>query len=206
MKRFVLLTLSLLAFILPISAKNDPKAGEVLDKVSSSIAKSNGIEAGYTLLSNQGNASGTILLKGQKFRMDGGGITTWFDGKTQWTYIKANEEVNVSVPTKQELQNINPYAFLYMYKKGFAYKMGPTTKVGKQKVYEIVLNSTGKSAQVQITLLIDQATYQPLQIKMIEGNIHSVININSFKKKKLADSTFAFKKSYAPKAEIIDLR
>lgn len=37
-----------------------------------------------------------------------------------------NDEVNVSNPTQEELQQINPYTFLYMYQKGFSYKLGAT--------------------------------------------------------------------------------
>ena len=38
-------------------------------------------------------------LSGQKFVVNMGGTITWFDGKTMWSYVKKNEEVNVTTPT-----------------------------------------------------------------------------------------------------------
>ena len=62
------------------------------------------------------------MLKGNKFCLESGGIKTWFDGKTQWSYVEQNEEVNVSSPTPEEIQSVNPYALLTAYKKGFNYR------------------------------------------------------------------------------------
>ena len=67
----------------------------------------------------EGSESGTIQLKGEKFVLKASEVITWFDGKTQWSYVVRNDEVNVSNPTQEELQQINPYTFLYMYQKDF---------------------------------------------------------------------------------------
>ena len=63
------------------------------------------------------------MLKGNRFYLNSGGIQSWFDGTTQWSYLESSEEVNVSNPTPEELQTINPYALLSIYKSGYNYKV-----------------------------------------------------------------------------------
>ena len=43
-----------------------------------------------------GTGNGTLLLKGNRFYLNSGGIQSWFDGTTQWSYLESSEEVNVS--------------------------------------------------------------------------------------------------------------
>lgn len=63
-------------------------------------------------------------LEGDKFTFRGDGVTTWFDGHTQWSYLSSADEVNVSEPTPEELQSINPYALLSLYEQGYKLKLG----------------------------------------------------------------------------------
>lgn len=72
----------------------------------------------------------------------------WFDGKTQWTYVRQNDEVNVNTPSAADLQAINPYNFIYMYKQGYAATM---TKSGNS--YIVTLKGKGKSiSEMVITI------------------------------------------------------
>ena len=74
------------------------------------------------------------------------------------------EEVNISHPTPEELQGINPYFILVNYQENFesSYK-GMKTHEGKQ-VQEIVLAPKG-NANEQITLWISK-TNHPIYIKV----------------------------------------
>ena len=63
-------------------------------------------------------------------------MITWYNGETQWSYMKANDEVNVSVPTPEEQQSMNPYTFVNLYKEGYHYQLKETTLRGKS-CYEI---------------------------------------------------------------------
>ena len=115
-----ILSLFALVMALPLSAQT---AKQVLDKTASIVAAKSGAKATFSIKSNQMNASGTIAIKGKKFQATTPQATIWFDGKTQWTYLKKNEEVNVANPTESELAAINPYNFIYMYQKGYKYTM-----------------------------------------------------------------------------------
>ena len=72
-------------------------AKSVLDKAAAHITVKEGVKANFRMTGSMGNTSGSILIKGRKFHATTPVATVWFDGKTQWTYMKNNEEVNVSL-------------------------------------------------------------------------------------------------------------
>ena len=106
---------ALLTLLLPycLSAQTD-KAKVVLDKVISTFTEEGGIQIDF-----EGTEKGTIVMKGEKFYLHSGQIQSWYDGKTQWSYVADTEEVNISHPTPEELQGINPYFILVNYQEIF---------------------------------------------------------------------------------------
>lgn len=127
MKRTYLLVLILFLSV-SLSAQKDKQAREILDKTANALQQAGGIRATFG-----GTGNGTLLLKGNRFYLNSGGIQSWFDGTTQWSYAESSEEVNVSNPTPEELQTINPYALLSIYKSGYNYKYtGIKSRNGKQ--------------------------------------------------------------------------
>ena len=193
---------TLLSVLLPycVSAQTD-KAKAVLDKVISTLTKDGGIQIDF-----EGTESGSITMKGEKFYLHSGQVQSWYDGKTQWSYVADTEEVNISHPTPEELQGINPYFILVNYQENFnsSYK-GMKNHEGKQ-VQEVVLIPKG-SANERITLWISKMNY-PIYIK-VENNGKPVneINVKTIQKQEqITDHAFRFNKSLYPNAEIIDLR
>ena len=201
MKRlFTLWMLALLPYC--ISAQTDAKAAEVLDKVLEDLSDSNGIRADF-----EGSETGFLLLKGEKFYLNNGNVQSWYDGKTQWSYVADTEEVNISHPTLEELQGINPYLILMRYKTDFNYTYkGSQTRNGV-KGHEIVLTPK-HSEQSEVIRVFVSKTYHPLAMKMEQnGQTLSEINVTSYKTdQKLEDGMFRFNKSLFPNAEIIDMR
>ena len=135
MKRKLIGLLILMLGLLPAGAQNKNDAKKVLDATAAAFKKQGGIEATFKAdqfdHSNlKGSVSGTMHIQGRQFQLTTPDMITWYNGETQWSYVKANEEVNVSVPTAEEQQNINPYAFLDIYKKGYNYSMKETTLRG----------------------------------------------------------------------------
>ena len=200
MKRlFTLWMLALLPYC--ISAQTDAKAAEVLDKVLEDLSD-NGIRADF-----EGSETGFLLLKGEKFYLNNGNVQSWYDGKTQWSYVADTEEVNISHPTLEELQGINPYLILMRYKTDFNYTYkGSQTRNGV-KGHEIVLTPK-HSKQSEVIRVFISKTYHPLAMKMEQnGQTLSEINVTSYKTdQKLEDGMFRFNKSLFPNAEIIDMR
>lgn len=193
----------LLLLVLYCCATTAQPAKNVLDKTAAVISNKTGASANFTISSKQyGNTSGTIAIKGRKFRTTTQLATVWFDGKTQWTYMRRNNEVNINTPTEGELQAINPYNFINMYRNGFSYTM---KTIGAN--YQIHLKATDKSRQIQeMYVTVSKSAYIPSQIKMRQGAQWSTITISNFKKTNINDSMFRFNAKSYPEAEIIDLR
>ncbi|MEY8687022.1 LolA-like putative outer membrane lipoprotein chaperone [Bacteroides sp. AN502(2024)] len=201
-------------FSLPAMAQQQ-QAKVILDKAAEAFRKAGGVRADFTVkaVTNglvEGAEKGTIQLKGEKFVLKTSDITTWFDGKTQWSYVTKNDEVNVSNPTQEELQQINPYAFLYLYRKGFSPKLGGTKTYRGKAVWEVVLTAGNQKQELeQITLWVTKDTYEPLYILLRQRGrqTRNEITITSYQtNQNYADRVFMFDKRQYPNAEVIDLR
>lgn len=200
-KKIYLLALAL-SLAVSVFAQKDKQAREVLDKTAAALKQAEGVRATFG-----GTAQGTLLLKGERFYLSSGGIQSWFDGKTQWSYLEDSEEVNISNPTPEELQTINPYALLSIYKNGYNYKYaGVKSRNGKQG-YEVILTPEKKQDITAITLFVSK-TYQPIYIKVEQSNKSvNEIMVNSYQTHQpLDNATFTFDKKKFPNAEVIDLR
>lgn len=204
----LLLALWMLCLALPTLAQQ-PDAKDIMERTAEAFRNAGGIKAAFTVRSPQGTSNGAICLKGEKFLLETEGMTTWFDGKTQWTYVESNDEVNISEPTLEELQSINPYALLYMYKQGYKLKLGKLNNDQDKSTYKVVLTSTDRKQDLQcIILYVAKKTLRPLRVSMAQRNGDTVvIIINSYQTgQTYPDSLFVFDKKAYPAAEVIDLR
>lgn len=181
---------------------NAQSAKSVLDKAAASVTVASGVKANFRMTTTTGNTSGTIAIKGKKFYATTPQAKIWFDGKTQWTYLKNNDEVNVSNPTEAQLQAINPYNFINLYKRGYTYTMNTA---GTNYVIHLTSNSTDRKIK-ELFITVNKKNYQPMQVKMLQGKKWTTFDITSIKKENIADSQFRFNSKDFPKAEIIDLR
>ena len=178
-------------------------AKSVLDKTASAISNPNGMTADFKMSGGMGNVSGTIAVKGKKFNATTSLATVWFDGKTMWTYMKKNEEVNVTTPNDAQLQKINPYNFINLYKKGYDITMNQSSTA-----YTVHLTAQAQNSNniQELFITVDKKSYHPTQVKMLQGKKWTTFDISSLKAQKLADSTFTFNSKDFPSAEVIDLR
>ena len=96
-----LLLLAVIFMADSISAQNVNQARTCLDKATAIVANQGGVTARFALSrpGSVGRTSGTISVKGTKFVATTPQMTIWFNGKTQWSYMKSTNEVNISTPT-----------------------------------------------------------------------------------------------------------
>ena len=215
MRKYIFSVLIALLSLPVIAQQQQSQAKSILDKTAEAFRKAGGVKADFTVkvITDgliEGVEHGTIQLKGEKFVLKTTDIVTWFDGKTQWSYVAKNDEVNVSNPTQEELQQINPYTFLYMYQKGFSYKLGTMKTFCGKAIWEVVLTAKDKAQDLErITLYVTKEGYEPLYI-LLQQRAHptrNAITVTGYQTgQKYADTLFTFDRKQYPSAEIIDLR
>ena len=212
MKRSYILVLLLTLF--PFGQVLAQNADQILDKAASTIENAGGVKAIFVLLMSHnsnmhGSIEGEIALERDKFRLTTADAITFFDGKTQWSYLKDSDEVTVTEPTPEELQAINPYEILNLYKKGYEQKIGNVTTYSGKPVYEVILQAqSNKSDIVSLKLFIAKDSYQLLFIQgtMRDGTVNDIAISGYQAVQKFPADYFVFKKKDYPKAELIDLR
>jgi outer membrane lipoprotein-sorting protein len=196
MKRQLLLYTLALVAALPLSAQT-PDARKVMERTTDAVKRNSPLIIEMNI--------GTLQLKGEKFVLKTDDTQTWFDGKTQWTYQAANQEVSVMQPTARELQSINPYAWLSLYKQG--YDLSLTTL---PNAYEVLMQSSDPQQELRmIRLAVNRRNYLPQRINVtLRGGETHLITVKECRtqQKQLADADFVFDAKAYPDAEVIDLR
>ena len=200
MKKNILI-ISLLFLTLTAGAQNAAQARKILDKTASVIGHKGGATAKFQMKGKYGDASGTIAIKGNKFCANTATATVWYDGKTQWTLHKKNDEVNISTPTEAQQQAMNPYKFINIYKTGF-----DMTSKAMGSGWQVHLMAQNQKRTIKELYITVNSSYHPTQVKMRTSKGWSTISISNFKSKKLSDSAFRFNAKAYPNAEVIDLR
>ncbi len=176
---------------------------EVLDRCAAAVSAKDGITASFRMESAQyGNTSGTISLKGRMFQASTPVASMWFDGSTQWTYLQKNNEVSVITPNESQVQSLNPYHFINMYKSGYKATMSTSSSS-----YRVHLNATDAKKKIQeIFITISKGNYYPTEIQLLQGKRWTTFYITDMKVVKLGDDAFRFNSKDFPSAEVIDLR
>ena len=200
MKKLLLLFTCFFA-LLTSNAQDNRIAEKILDKVSVFLSNPEGVRIDFT-----GSENGYLIMKGEKFYLNTQSIQSWYDGKTQWSYLTDNKEVNISSPTKEEIQAISPYHLLKRYKSDYTYIYIGQSKRKRKLVHEI--NLTSKSDIINDIKLIISDDNKPVAILFYRNNkLMSEVNITSLQTdSKIDDKLFRFDKTKYPQVEIIDLR
>lgn len=175
MKNLLFVYICLFGLALPLSAQK-LDAQDILDRTATAFRQAGGIQAGFygsdvceRCFAGDASDPGTDRLKGEKFLLDAGRDETWFDGRTQWSYLTNSDEVNVSEPTPEELQSINPYALLSIYKQGYHMKLGKTDVYGGKSAYEVIITASDRKRNLQCVIIyVTKDTFQPLCISMTQ--------------------------------------
>lgn len=185
---------------------------EILDKAAQRIREAGAAEVKFTATAfngteQQGTTSGVIRIKGQKFKMTTDGLVTWFDGETQWSMMPSSGEVNMTIPTEEEKQAVNPYAFLQLYKQGYRATVKEST-LRNTATYEVHLTATNSGNDLkEIYVDVRKSDHSLLCLRLRQGGDWHRIVLHSIKADKtMDDSEFIFPAQDYPDVEVIDLR
>lgn len=151
---------------------------------------------------------GTLLVKGNKFKLDIAGQIIICDNATIWTYSSEVNEVQINHYNPKE-NSIRIDDLFTMYNKGFLSKIVETKKDGNKEITTVELTPTNKKKNFfKIKLTIDKTNQTILKSIVYDksGTIHTYTITNQVPNLKLEDKTFMFEKSKYPGVEVIDLR
>ncbi len=214
---FNLLTISAFAQIKPApTEQNDPEAKSLLDKIRKKYEGYKTLEAAFTLsIELPGEATdvqkGTIGQAGEKFRLDMAAQTIISDGKTNWVYLKKENEVQINdADTGDESAFITPKELLKRYQKGdFTYAVTEKTTEGGKLLTQIEFKPKDKKSEYsKIRLSLDAKANAIESIKAFakDGSRYTFKITKLSPNKKFDAAHFSFDKAKFPGARVEDLR
>lgn len=204
-------------FFLPLFAqtKSDPAAKAILDAVSAKFKTYATVQAGfsYKVENASGKAlsskTGTILMKGTKYKVNFSGQEIFCDGTTVWSYDKAANEVTINTLDASSGMITPQKLFTDFYDKDFYYLLNGEKKVGSRTVQEIEMTPIDKSKPFhKVYVQIDKTAKNIYSTKVLEnaGNRYSYTVTSLKTNSPMADNLFIFDKKKYPGVEEVDLR
>lgn len=195
--------------------KSDPEAKKVLDAVSAKFKTFKSVKATFTLkIENaagkvQGTKTGTVLMKGLKYRVSITGQDIFCDGSTIWTYDMAAKEVQVATLDNSSGSITPQKLFTNFYDKDFLFLLNEDVK-RNGKTYQVVeLTPLDKTKPFfKVVLEVDKATKVIMSTRVFEKNgnryLYAINNIAT--SSAITDDNFVFNAKKYPGVEVIDLR
>jgi len=192
----------------------DPKAQEILKGVSAKYKSMKSLSASFkfTTLDQKDKSTksetGSLVVKGEKYKLILEGQEVIGDGKTTWTYLKESNEVQINEASKKA-DGISPTTIFTIYEKGFATKYIGEKKEGTKTLQQIELvPDDDKKGYFKIQLFIDKEQKIVNNAKVFNKNgTNFAYAIEQFKMNVDAPETmFTFDKSKYPGVEVVDLR
>ena len=200
-----------------LQAQNtDAKAKAILAEVSKKYRSYNVIKTDFSFILENPQAKiketqqGSLIAKSEanKYKVTMTDQELYSDGKSQWTYLKDNKEVQIT-DVDNNTDGINPAKIFTIYEKGYKYLFTGEKKVGAKTLQTIDLSPLDiKKSIFKIRLTIDKAAKQITNVVIFDksGNRYTYA-IKSFTPNvKVAESVFAFDAKKYPGVEVVDLR
>jgi len=216
------LKLSFLSFFLLISellsaqtVPKDAQAKAILAAVSKQYRSYDMVKAdfSFTLKNQQANISetqnGTLFVKSKlnKYKVSVGNQELISDGKVQWTYLKNDNEVQIS-DINTSADALNPAQIFTIYEKGFKYVYLGETKLNGKVYQNIELAPIATRSFSKIKLRIDKVNKQINNIVVNDknGNVYTYFIKTFTPNVKVPETTFSFDAKKHPGVEVVDLR
>lgn len=216
--------ISSLAFILAVvitataqvpkgMGSSDPDAKKILDAVSAKFKNYKSVQAKFLLKienasgKNIGTKTGTVYMKGTKYRISVTGQEIFCDGTNIWTYDKAAKEVTIN-KIDPSANSITPQKlFTNFYDKDFLYKLNGNVPVNGKPMQEVELTPIDKTkAFHKVLLYIANSFINTTKIFEKTGNRYTYSVSNMTTNGNIPDATFNFDAKQYPGVEVVDLR
>lgn len=203
----------LVGSMLTVFGQADSKAEALLDQVSAKYDAYRTIQADFSLSAQQAQGEtyedkGVLFLNKpqQQFRIQLSIQDIISDGKSTWSVLKEDKEVQVS-ETEHNTERIGPNNLFTFYKKGFTYKSLADEPAAQGKLRVIELTPQDRSSYERIKLRINKKNHiHDVQIFDKSGASYTYTIHTLYVNHSIPRSKFTFNTSNYPDYEIVDLR
>jgi outer membrane lipoprotein-sorting protein len=195
--------------------KNDPDAKKILDAVSAKFKSFKTVKATFTYKVENAagktlsSKTGTVLIKGTKYKVNIVGQEIFCDGTNVWTYDKAANEVTITKFDNESTTLTPQKVFTNFYDQDFLYKLNGQKKQGTKTIQEIEMTPTDKTKPFhKVYVYIDKAAKTLTGTKVLEksGSRYSYTVTTLTPNTAIDDKQFVFDTKKYPGVEIVDLR
>lgn len=204
-KRIIRIILFGIIVILGAQVSNAQSAQEILNKAASKINGASSVKADFNMKINGQSCTGKLVAKGTKFALTSSVGSSWYNGKSMWSYSPSNNETTVINPSAAELIEVNP--LMYAKNSGnFTATFSKNKTAGKHTV--VLVPKTKSSGLKNVMLVLNASTYLPEKVVVTPSSGSAItVTISNLKlNASVSDNDFNYPKSKYPKAKIIDLR
>lgn len=190
---------------------SDPAAKKILDGVSARFKSFKSVQSNFTLkIENasgklMGNKTGTVYMKGTKYRINVADQDIFCDGINVWTVDTPAEEITL---TKLDPSNnaITPQKlFTNFYDKDFLYKLNSDSK-GIQEIELTPIDKTKMFHKVIIYIHKASQTIKSTKIFEKAGNRYTYTVSKMNTRANISDAVFIFNQKNYSKMHLVDLR
>lgn len=181
-------------------------AVQMMDKAAAKIKAAEGLYANFIMTSGQYTTKGNMKAEGVRFSIESPRVSTWYDGKTMWTYNSNTQETTVINPSTAEVAETNPLSLVNSYKESFTAAYAKSHPKGGHTI--VLTPKSKKLGYKSVHVTISDATGLPASVVVIPASGTRIsISISDIKtKQKFSATVFTYPKGKYPKAEIVDMR
>jgi outer membrane lipoprotein-sorting protein len=193
------------------SAQYDPEAELILEKMSLKYKSKTAFMSTFeqNLINEMSvvneSISGTVYVKGDKYKLEIAGQIIFNDGQDLWSYSKDIMEVTVSTYDEDE-QDISLTNIWDLYKEGYKYGLNLPDEQGNWTI-DLEPIERGVEAFYKIRMVITNE-YDLKSFRIFEGsgNQYNYTITKLIDRADLKDDFFKFDPAQYPEVEIIDFR
>ena len=211
MKNIITLFLSI-CISLTNTLAQDKLAEQILEKLSKTTKAftSISIEFDYTFTNksagiNEKN-SGTLILKGEQFRIDMEKQLIVNNGTTHWIYLKEMNELTIMDYDSEDEDALSPNKLFTVYNEDYknAYVQAKSINGERMHIIDLFPKESGPIMKIRLTINALKNQISILALYDKNGGVYTY-NIKNFKSN-LDVVPFNFDATNYPEMEVIDLR
>ncbi|MBN2668239.1 MAG: outer membrane lipoprotein carrier protein LolA [Bacteroidales bacterium] len=213
--KFYTLIITLLISSLTYS-QDDTKAKSILDAMAKKFQAYKGMVIEFSLTMENAQeeiketAKGKAWVSGKQYKIDLMGVETYFDGTTQWSYMKDAEEVNVTTPDPKDNNSFDPSKLFSTYTEGYKIRYIQEVFENTRALHIIdLLPIDVKGSEFnRIRIKVDKdknIIYQMIRFGK-DGNDYTITITKITEDSSLVPAMFKYDPKQHPGVEIIDLR